>query len=175
MPSRQPHPHTPMSAAIPCTRASVQRLAIRSVRCKRFASTETVALEPAEPILPAKVEQRSTWKPDLSQRLHKALNPDLYRNGEPKLESLRTSIRRKQPKKPIDARWQPVMQQKTVNRALSMSTLPAFKTIQLQLLCQINLYIVAALTPSQATNSASQSSSPQPSTSRKPVPTPSKP
>jgi large subunit ribosomal protein L19 len=117
-------PHTPMSAARPCTRATAQRLAIRLIRSKRFASTETLAVEPAEPILPAKVEQQSTWKPDLSQRLHKALYPDLYKHGEPKIEALRMSIRRKQPKKPIDAKWQPVMQQKAVNRTLSTLALP---------------------------------------------------
>jgi large subunit ribosomal protein L19 len=114
-----------MSAAIPCTRASAQRLAIR---CKRFASTEALAVEPAELILPAKT---STWKPDLSQRLHRALYPGAYNeNGEPKLEALRDPIRRKQTKKPIDARWQTVMRQKSVNRTLSMSTLAALTHIQ---------------------------------------------
>jgi hypothetical protein len=157
-----------MSAAIPCTRASAQRLAFRSIRSKRFASTETLAIDPAEPILPAKT---STWKPDLSQRLHKALYPEWYgEDGEPLSEKLRASARRPQPRKPIDAKWQTVMQQKTVNRTLSTFTSSLYPKHHTPLL----------LTPKanamqQATNSASQSSNPQPATSRKPAPTPSQP
>ncbi|CAN9082724.1 unnamed protein product [Alternaria alternata] len=111
-----------MSAAIPCTRAAAQRVAFRAIRCKRFASTDAVAVDatPKTPILPAKREQRlSTRKPDLSQQLHRALYPTLYgEDGQFKDGELVTIKRRKQ-KKPIDSKWQPVMKEKSVDRRLS--------------------------------------------------------
>lgn len=112
-----------MSAAIPCTRATAQRLAFRSIRCKRYASTETVAVDaaPATPLPPAKREPPPPPpREDLSQRLHRALYPEYYgEDGRPIDGASRVHTRRKQPSKPISAKWEAVMKQKTVNRELS--------------------------------------------------------
>lgn len=117
---------TPMSAAIPCTRATAQRIALRTIRCKRFASTETVAVDAAPttaPLPPAKREQRLPSREDLSQRLHRALYPEYYgENGQPINGPLR-GYRRKQPTKPISSKWEAVMKQKNVNHGLSTPTL----------------------------------------------------
>jgi len=122
---------TPMSAAIPCTRAVAQRVAFRTVRCKRFASTEAVAVDaaPATPLPLAKREQRLSPREDLSQRLHKALYPEFYgENGQPINGVTKAHTRRKQPTKPIDAKWQPVMKQKSVHHGLSHQFgVPVFK------------------------------------------------
>ncbi|KAJ4316616.1 hypothetical protein N0V94_005376 [Neodidymelliopsis sp. IMI 364377] len=85
-----------MSAAISCTRAAAPRLAIRTLRCQRYVSTEAAAaisekremLVETAPI--AKVTtptpgsgHKNTRAPTLAERMHKALYPDLYVNGRP--------------------------------------------------------------------------------------------
>jgi large subunit ribosomal protein L19 len=83
-----------MSAAISCTRAAAPRLAIRTLRCQRFASTQAadaatenrdMAIETApvaKVTTPAKAAQRHRI-PTLAERMHKALYPELYVNGRP--------------------------------------------------------------------------------------------
>jgi hypothetical protein len=117
-----------MSAAIPCTRTAVQRVAFRAVQCKRYASTETVAVgttaPPPAPIAPAKRERRTLpaeKKLDVSQRLHRALYPEQYREGyKPRLDKKTMDVRRKETTKPISEKWAPVMKQKSVEKRLSM-------------------------------------------------------
>jgi hypothetical protein len=85
-----------MSAAISCTRAAAPRLAIRTLRCQRYVSTEAAAavsenremLVETAPV--AKVTtptpgsgHKNTRAPTLAERMHKALYPDLYVNGRP--------------------------------------------------------------------------------------------
>ena len=173
----------PMSAVIPCTRATAQRVAFRAVRCRRFASTETVAADaaPTTPILPARREQRlSTQEPDLSQRLHRALYPRLYGEDGQFTGGELVRMKRRKQKKPIDSKWQPVMKQKSVDHQLSTAT-PRCQAILLhsQQWCngtwRSSPDEESADSIPQAINSAYPSSSPQRSTSRKPVPTPSKP
>jgi hypothetical protein len=122
-----------MSAAIPCTRATVQRVAFRAVQCKRYASTETVAIgttaPPPAPIAPAKPAKRESRtlpekKLDVSQRLHRALYPEQYREGyKPRLDKKTMDVRRKETTKPISEKWAPVMKQKSVEKKLSMLVL----------------------------------------------------
>ena len=171
-----------MSAAIPCTRAVAQRVAFRTVRCKRFASTEAVAVDaaPATPLPLAKREQRLSPREDLSQRLHKALYPEFYgENGQPINGVTKAHTRRKQPTKPIDAKWQPVMKQKSVHHGLSMYIIPATtrheRSRELPGISMTFRRNKIADLDSQATNSASPSSSSQPATLRKLAPTPSQP
>ncbi|KAF2125556.1 hypothetical protein P153DRAFT_299929 [Dothidotthia symphoricarpi CBS 119687] len=68
-----------MSAAIPCTRATASRVAFRTARCKRFSSTETVAVtaspEPAIMSRPAEKEGRPLR---FTEKVHKALYPQFY-------------------------------------------------------------------------------------------------
>ncbi|USP72965.1 hypothetical protein yc1106_00239 [Curvularia clavata] len=122
-----------MSAAIPCTRATAQRVAFRAIRCKRFASTETVSVDAAltttAPPPSTKREQRLQPREDLSQRLHRALYPEYYgENGQPINGVLKTHTRRKQSSKPISAKWEAVMKQKNVNHGLSHQFgVPVFK------------------------------------------------
>ena len=158
---------TPMSAAIPCTRATAQRVAFRAIRCKRYASTETVVVDaaPTTALPPATKREQRLPREDLSQRLHRALYPEYYgENGQPINGALKTHIRRKQPSKPISAKWEAVMKQKNVNHVLSTP---------------FPLHTPHTRPPSanprtlQATNSASQSSSNPPATSRKHALTPS--
>ncbi|KAH6639068.1 translation protein SH3-like domain-containing protein [Boeremia exigua] len=85
-----------MSAAISCTRAAAPRLAIRTLRCPRYASTQAVAAAPEkrEAIVAAPVAKpstatppgqghKNTRAPTLAERMHKALYPELYVNGRP--------------------------------------------------------------------------------------------
>jgi large subunit ribosomal protein L19 len=86
-----------MSAAISCTRAAAPRLAIRTLRCQRFASTQAAEAisENREMIVEttpvAKVTtptstpktHKNVRAPTLAERMHKALYPDLYANGQP--------------------------------------------------------------------------------------------
>ncbi|KAJ4411504.1 hypothetical protein N0V91_001288 [Didymella pomorum] len=85
-----------MSAAISCTRAAAPRLAIRTLRCQRFASTQAAEAisENREMIIEtapvAKVttpsatpKAKNVRAPTLAERMHKALYPDLYANGQP--------------------------------------------------------------------------------------------
>ncbi|KAJ4373654.1 hypothetical protein N0V86_007797 [Didymella sp. IMI 355093] len=86
-----------MSAAISCTRATAPRLAIRTLRCQRYASTQAADAisENREMIIEtAPVAQVTTptsglkahknaRAPTLAERMHKALYPDLYANGRP--------------------------------------------------------------------------------------------
>ncbi|EMD67333.1 hypothetical protein GGP41_007242 [Bipolaris sorokiniana] len=120
-----------MSAAIPCTRATAQRVAFRAIRCKRYASTETVVVDaaPTTALPPATKREQRLPREDLSQRLHRALYPEYYgENGQPINGALKTHIRRKQPSKPISAKWEAVMKQKNVNHVLSHQFgVPVFK------------------------------------------------
>jgi hypothetical protein len=53
--------------------------------------------------------------------LHRALYPEYYgEDGQPIIGALRTQRRQKQPTKPIDSKWEPVMKHKSVNHGLSM-------------------------------------------------------
>ncbi|KAH6882332.1 translation protein SH3-like domain-containing protein [Alternaria rosae] len=126
-----------MSAVIPCTRATAQRVAFRAVRCRRFASTETVAVDaaPTTPILPARREQRlSTREPDLSQRLHRALYPHLYGEDGQFTRGELVRMKRRKQKKPIDSKWQSVMKQKSVDAQLSHQFgVPVFKPTTLNI------------------------------------------
>lgn len=92
-PTRQPS--QPMSAAISCTRAVAPRLAIRTLRCQRYASTQAtdavsehrdmiIETAPvAKATTPAGKGHKNTRAPTLAERMHKALYPDLYINGRP--------------------------------------------------------------------------------------------
>lgn len=173
----------PMSAVIPCTRATAQRVTFQAVRCRRFASTETVAVDaaPTTPILPARREQRlSTREPDLSQRLHRALYPHLYGEDGQFTRGELVRMKRRKQKKPIDSKWQSVMKQKSVDAQLSTATSQCLPTL-LHVERQFNGTWwsspdeESADSIPQAINSAYPSSSPQRSTSRKPVPIPSQP
>jgi hypothetical protein len=94
---RPPHPaaqHPPaMSAALTCTRATAPRALLRS---HRFVSTEAVAagaervmtLRPKTPsTTTAKTttapKPKRTTAPTLSERMHRALYPEMYPNGQP--------------------------------------------------------------------------------------------
>lgn len=58
--------------------------------------------------------------------MHKALYPEFYgEDGQPINGATKVYTRRKQPTKPIDAKWQPVMKQKSVHHGLSMYIIPA--------------------------------------------------
>lgn len=89
-----------MSAAISCTRAAAPRLAIRTLRCHRYASTqaveavdaisknremivETAPVAKVTTATPAGLGRKNTRAPTLAERMHKALYPDLYVNGRP--------------------------------------------------------------------------------------------
>lgn len=92
-------PSQPMSAAISCTRATAPRLAIRTIRCQRYASlqaadaisenremvveTAPVAKVTTPTPTPAGKGHKNTRAPTLAERMHKALYPDLYVNGRP--------------------------------------------------------------------------------------------
>ncbi|KAF1941174.1 hypothetical protein EJ02DRAFT_348346 [Clathrospora elynae] len=117
-----------MSAAIACTRATAQRVASRAIRCKRFASTETVAVDeaPAASILSG-TRERLARGPDLSERLHRALYPQHYGDGGEAIGAVR-AIPRRAAKKPIDSKWEPVMKANSVNKGLSRQFgVPIFK------------------------------------------------
>lgn len=86
-----------MSAAISCTRAAAPRLAIRTLRCQRYASTqaadaiserremiiETAPIAKVATPTPATKGHKNTRAPTLAERMHKALYPHLYVNGRP--------------------------------------------------------------------------------------------
>ncbi|KAJ4332633.1 hypothetical protein N0V95_009614, partial [Ascochyta clinopodiicola] len=95
-----------MSAALSCTRAAAPRLAIRTLRSQRFASTQAVdavsenremlietapvasvttasATPAGNSTRPAGSGYKNTRAPTLAERMHKALYPDLYVNGRP--------------------------------------------------------------------------------------------
>jgi len=85
-----------MSAVISCTRAAAPRLAIRTLRCQRLANTQAAEAisENREMIIEtapvAKVttptatpKAKNVRAPTLAERMHKALYPDLYANGQP--------------------------------------------------------------------------------------------
>jgi ribosomal protein L19 len=59
-------------------------------------------------------------KLDVSQRLHRALYPEQYREGyKPRLDKKTMDVRRKETTKPISEKWAPVMKQKSVEKKLS--------------------------------------------------------
>lgn len=86
-----------MSAALTCTRATAPRALLRS---HRFASTEVAAagtervmtLRPKTPsttttppaqTTAAALKPKRTTAPTLSERMHRALYPEMYPNGQP--------------------------------------------------------------------------------------------
>ncbi|KAF3045995.1 hypothetical protein E8E12_010022 [Didymella heteroderae] len=86
-----------MSAAISYSRAVAPRLAIRTIRCQRFASTqaadaisenremiiETTPVAKVTTPTPTPNAHKNVRAPTLAERMHKALYPDLYANGQP--------------------------------------------------------------------------------------------
>jgi large subunit ribosomal protein L19 len=112
-----------MSTAIACTRASVPRATFKIARCRRFASTETVAVAVDSALAPI----LSTKRPkkileSLGAKMHRLLYPDLYKKREdvfvPKERIFRAQERRAKPKH-ISAKWEPTMRQKGVQTNLS--------------------------------------------------------
>lgn len=110
-----------MSSAISCTRATAQRVAFGTVRCKRFASTEAAIVDAAAttPILAGRRPFKATT---LSERMHRAVYPQCYNeDGQPKIASLKYTPRLKKGK-PIEQKWAPVMKEPRVNAGLSTCT-----------------------------------------------------
>ncbi|KAL1653371.1 hypothetical protein SLS61_004248 [Didymella pomorum] len=130
-----------MSAAISCTRAAAPRLAIRTLRCQRFASTQAAEAisENREMIIEtapvAKVttpsatpKAKNVRAPTLAERMHKALYPDLYANGQP-------------------ATWQvPKVRKASEKKPRSMALKPSLHCTNQALRCPIRLAINPAAT-----------------------------
>lgn len=93
--------------------------------CRRFASTEAVAVEAAKPPIVATQRPKKISEP-LNVKMHRMLYPEYYekvdkRNWIPTRDVKLTRIRRPE-KKPIAVKWTPTMRNKGVDKVLSTST-----------------------------------------------------
>lgn len=122
-PPRQPA--TPMSTAITCTRAAVPRATLQASKCRRFASTEAVAVEAAKPPIVSTQRPKKISEP-LNVKMHRMLYPEYYERVDKKHWIPRPDVKlthmRRPGKKPIAVKWMPTMRNTSVDKVLSMSS-----------------------------------------------------
>ncbi|KAH3941152.1 hypothetical protein HBH64_221990 [Parastagonospora nodorum] len=111
-----------MSTAISCTRAAVPRATLQASRCRRFASTEAVAVEAAKPPIVSTQRLKKISEP-LNVKMHRMLYPEYYERVDKKSWIPRPGVKltrvRRPAKKPIAVKWTPTMRNKGVNTDLS--------------------------------------------------------
>jgi large subunit ribosomal protein L19 len=113
-----------MSTALSCTRASIPRAAIKVTRCRRFASTEAVAVETVH--VPIISTQRPKRNEPLGVEMHRLLYPGHYEEKSGYWKPRKSVERVRRPaveSKRISAKWWPVMKEKGVQPNLSKSTI----------------------------------------------------
>lgn len=172
-----------MSTTLSCTRASIPRFTIKVTRCRRFTSTEAVAVVPAQPPIISTQPYKHNGEP-LGAKVHRQLYPHLY-IGEDGTENSGQGIQRVRPRtmerKRISDKWRPTMKQAGVQPNISTYTISrrqprhfmaATNSIDTSAPHQ---KITTANNLPQALATASPSSAPKPPTSRKPAPNPSRP
>ncbi|KAF1918912.1 translation protein SH3-like domain-containing protein [Ampelomyces quisqualis] len=111
-----------MSTAVSCTRAIVPRVTCRAQMCRRYASTEAIAVESAGAAT-LFTPQRPKKKPEpLSIEMHRKMYPHLYDkidavNWQPQKKVNR--YQRRPARKRIDPKWATVMRVKGVSKQMS--------------------------------------------------------
>ncbi|KAF2024393.1 hypothetical protein EK21DRAFT_78827 [Setomelanomma holmii] len=106
-----------MSSAISCTRASAPHVTSKATRCRRWASAQVVASEPAAGQLPKQLPE------SLSARMHRRLYPNHYErtdgvNWKPR-EFVLPFREPRTKAKTVAAKWAPVMRKERVQTNLS--------------------------------------------------------
>jgi hypothetical protein len=103
----------------------VPRATLQASRCRRFASTEAVAVEEAKPPIVSTQRPKKISEP-LNVKMHRMLYPEYYERVDKKSWIPRPGVKltrvRRPAKKPIAVKWTPTMRNKGVNTDLSMST-----------------------------------------------------
>lgn len=125
--NRTSHAHThrrirsrTMSPVLPCTRATVQRVAFRTTQCKRFASSEAVAMD-AGATMPAMAPSPAAHTAHAGKSVSEQMSRLLYPNSYARPVLPRAFVGQKKVRtKEIDEKWKSTMQKARVRPGQSM-------------------------------------------------------
>lgn len=113
-----------MSTPISCSRAVLPRVTSKVTRCRRLASTQTVASDSAATSL-SNTQLPKQYPEALSVKMHRRLYPEYYERKDKFNWEPRDVVPYQKPRsnaKPVAAKWAPVMRQSRVQTNLSMCT-----------------------------------------------------